>query len=183
MMLYNKIDEYAARLRASWVNVHHASKGDQSEKAIIDVGSGAGAQSRAADCHLIIRPHQEDELAVVDAAVRSWKPVKSFCIRWNFPLWEHDPCGDPTKLRSRKNGSIGDPRERIIKAAAQFPSGETMSIIRDTSGLKAKDFQLPFTKLVAEGELLAVEIFKTNRKAPYEGYVISSNGSYQDRSF
>ncbi|MGI6417616.1 MAG: hypothetical protein ACOX1P_18335 [Thermoguttaceae bacterium] len=52
MSLYNVIDGYAARLNTAWVNVHHASKGDQSGKGTTDVGSGAGAQSRAADTHL-----------------------------------------------------------------------------------------------------------------------------------
>jgi hypothetical protein len=58
------IDGYAAFLNAGWVNIHHTSKGDQSGKNTTDVGSGAGSQSRAADTHLIIRQHEENDVAV-----------------------------------------------------------------------------------------------------------------------
>ncbi len=43
----------------------------QAGKAITDVGAGAGSQSRATDTHLILRPHEEKNCAVLDAAVRS----------------------------------------------------------------------------------------------------------------
>ncbi|CAE7347140.1 dnaB, partial [Symbiodinium sp. CCMP2456] len=57
---YNLVDSIAWEAIAAVGLVHHASKGDQSGKAITDVGAGAGAQSRAADCHLVIRPHEEE---------------------------------------------------------------------------------------------------------------------------
>ncbi|MDZ4849593.1 MAG: AAA family ATPase [Pirellulaceae bacterium] len=49
MAVYNWLDRYAAKLHAAIVVVHHSSKGDQSDKSIMDVGSGAGSISRAAD--------------------------------------------------------------------------------------------------------------------------------------
>ena len=48
--IYNTLDAYADQLGASFCLVHHSSKGNQSGKSITDVGSGAGSQSRAADC-------------------------------------------------------------------------------------------------------------------------------------
>jgi hypothetical protein len=99
MGLYNLIDEYSSHLNAAWVNIHHTSKGDQSMKGTTDVGSGAGAQSRAADSHLVIRPHEEDGVAVVDIVTRSWPPVDSFAIRWDYPLWFLDRLADPQKLK------------------------------------------------------------------------------------
>ena len=74
MDLYNRIDGYANRLGAAWVNVHHASKGDQSGKITTDVGSGAGSQSRAADTHCVLREHEEENVAVMEAVVRSFPP-------------------------------------------------------------------------------------------------------------
>src|SRR5262245_38668597 len=50
--LYNVVDSVADALGASFAFVHHASKGDQSAKAVTDVGSGAGSLSRAADTHI-----------------------------------------------------------------------------------------------------------------------------------
>ena len=44
MAQYNLIDSITARLGCGWVNVHHASKGNQSEKSVSDVGAGAGVR-------------------------------------------------------------------------------------------------------------------------------------------
>lgn len=100
--LYNALDFYADQLGASFALVHHASKGDQSAKAITDVGAGAGAQSRATDTHLILRPHEEPDSVILDAAVRSWPPVLPRCLRWRYPVWEPAPDLDPTALRQPK---------------------------------------------------------------------------------
>lgn len=97
--LYNEVDSIADHLQCGIVLIHHASKGSQSEKTVTDVGSGAGAQSRAVDAHLVLRPHEEDGVYVMEAAVRSFPPVAPRCLRWNFPLWTPAPDLDPTALR------------------------------------------------------------------------------------
>lgn len=97
--IFNALDNYASTFGLSFVLIHHSSKGLQSGKAITDVGAGAGAQSRATDTHLILRQHDEDDVAVLDAAVRSFAPFKPTCIRWQFPIWTPDPSLDPTMLR------------------------------------------------------------------------------------
>ncbi|MDZ4198008.1 MAG: AAA family ATPase, partial [Kiritimatiellia bacterium] len=102
--LYNRIDQYAARMKCAFVLIHHTSKGNQSEKSVTDVGSGAGSQSRAADTHLILRHHQEKDVVVLDAAVRSWPPVAPRCLRWDFPVWVSALHLDPTCLRGRSSG-------------------------------------------------------------------------------
>src|SRR5262249_4395932 len=81
---------------------------------ITDVGSGAGAQSRAVDTHLILRPHEEKNAVVLDAAVRSWQPLDPICLRWSFPVWTPAPELDPMALRMDK------PRRR--KADGQEPT-------------------------------------------------------------
>lgn len=86
--LYNLIDRLAARLRCAFVVIHHASKGAQGEKAVTDVGSGAGAMSRAADTHLVIRPHETEGYSVLDAATRSFPPLEPLSIYFEHPVWE-----------------------------------------------------------------------------------------------
>ena len=86
--VYNAIDSYAEALGCCFVPIHHASKGAQADKSVTDVGAGAGAQSRAADTHLVLRPHQEKDVFVLEAAVRSWAPLKPRCLRWEFPVWQ-----------------------------------------------------------------------------------------------
>lgn len=98
---YNTIDRIAERTQAAIVLVHHASKGSQTDKKITDVGSGAGAQSRAADCHVVLRQHEEPGVAVLEAAVRSFKPVEPLALRWEFPLWVPADGIDTRKLKGR----------------------------------------------------------------------------------
>lgn len=97
--LYNLLDLHAARLKCAFVLIHHASKGNQSNKSVTDVGAGAGSQSRAVDTHLVIRPHQDKDTFVVDAAVRSWAPIEPFVIRKQHPLFVVDPKADPEDLQ------------------------------------------------------------------------------------
>lgn len=97
--VYNAIDRYAEMLQASFILVHHSSKGSQSGKSVTDVGSGAGAISRAADAHLILRPHEEPNCAVFESAVRSWPPVEPRVFRWTFPIWVPEDSLDPSRLK------------------------------------------------------------------------------------
>ncbi|MDZ4848505.1 MAG: AAA family ATPase [Pirellulaceae bacterium] len=88
MAVYNWLDRHAARMNAAFVVVHHSSKGDQSDKSITDVGSGAGSISRAADTHLIIRPHEQPGFAVLEAVTRSFKSPDPLTIQWCYPIWQ-----------------------------------------------------------------------------------------------
>src|SRR5690606_38037062 len=98
---YNLVDQIAANTGAAVVLVHHTSKGSQSDKRTTDVGAGAGAQSRAADCHLVLREHEEEGVVVLDAVVRSFPPVEPLALRWQFPLWQPADDIDPGKLKGR----------------------------------------------------------------------------------
>ncbi len=99
--LYNRIDAITRRMQCAWVNIHHASKGNQAEKAVTDVGAGAGSQSRAADTHLILRPHEEEGAVVLDAVVRSFAPIEPIPLRFEFPVWKADGTLDASKVRGR----------------------------------------------------------------------------------
>lgn len=106
--LYNAIDNYANYTNSAFALVHHASKGLQAGKAITDVGSGAGAQSRATDAHVAVRQHQTQDAVSVDAAVRSFKPISPFCLRWHWPTWELAPDLDPKQLYNGKDNGKPD---------------------------------------------------------------------------
>ena len=112
--IYNHIDALADRLGCSFVLIHHATKGNQSAKAVTDVGAGAGTQSRAADAHVVLRPHEEPGAVVLEAAVRSWAPIEPMALRWTFPVWTAAPDLDPCALRSEK--------PKRVKAAPEEPA-------------------------------------------------------------
>lgn len=113
--VYNTIDKYAQQLGCAFILVHHASKGSQSSKSITDVGAGAGAQSRAADTHLIVREHEEKDAVVVEFVARSWPHMPPICMRWKYPVWQMAGDLDPTKLKrksSRTEKKDAEPKEQ-----------------------------------------------------------------------
>jgi len=85
--LFALVDAAAEASGASWLIVHHSSKGQQSQKTVTDTGSGAGAVSRAADCHIVMRPHKVPGIVVMEAAVRSFPPFAPVCTTFDWPLW------------------------------------------------------------------------------------------------
>ena len=112
MQVYNEIDRHAERLGATFILIHHASKGNQSGKGVTDVGSGAGSMSRATDCHIILRPHEDDGAVVMEGALRSFAPLKPMALRWSPDalVWTPAPDLDPTRLK-RDPTKGGRPRK------------------------------------------------------------------------
>lgn len=133
--IYNRIDALADEFGCSFILIHHASKGNQSGKAITDVGAGAGSQSRAADTHLVLRPHEEQGAVVLDATPRSWPPVQSIALRWRFPVWTPAPDLDVSRLKSEKPKRGRDEANLAEDAVADFVTrhltdqGQTRSAI------------------------------------------------------
>jgi hypothetical protein len=99
---YNEIDRICQTIECASGMVHHSSKGSQSDKRVTDVGAGAGAQSRAADTHLVLREHEEGDAVVLEAAVRSFAPVEPIGLRWQFPLWVPDDRLDTQQLKGKR---------------------------------------------------------------------------------
>jgi len=109
--IYNLIERIAREQKAAIVLVHHTSKGNQANKSVTDIGSGAGAQSRAPDTHLALRPHREKGVVSVSCCVRSFRPVDPFCIkRDDNYLWVIAPEYEPNDLEG-KDASSGQGKE------------------------------------------------------------------------
>ncbi|MDB5344300.1 MAG: hypothetical protein JWP89_2677 [Schlesneria sp.] len=194
MALYNLLDSISARIGSAFICVHHSSKGDQSGKATTDVGSGAGSQSRAADCHLVMRAHEADNAVVVDAAVRSWKPLKPFCLRWEFPAWtpadDLDPADikkpngkkakaddgetsdcDPLTTREMKQQMV---RLKVLEAYEAKPDGETSSQLAADAGLNTKNFSPIQSSLLLDKLVEPCTVKKSRGSWP--GFKISAAG-------
>ena len=137
---HNAVDRLARQLDCVIVLVHHSTKGEQSTKGVTDVGSGGGSQSRAVDCHLVIRPHETPGLAVLDAAVRTFAPVDPQTIRWNFPLWsvaggvcailkQEKTRGDNRQAASDKLGI-----EKMVAIFGEYEYALTRKALRTATG-------------------------------------------------
>lgn len=141
-VVFNTIDTMARETGAAYLLVHHASKGSQSDKDVVDVGSGAGAMARAVDTHIVVRPHETEDVVVVDAAVRSFAPVQPFCLAWTYPLWSPADDCDPNQLK--RTPTKGDERQaskdaegagKIVTALRQSGSDMTERALRAAAGM------------------------------------------------
>ncbi|QDU28954.1 replicative DNA helicase [Anatilimnocola aggregata] len=116
--IYNVIDALAARMGCLAICVRHTSKGSQTAKDVVDVGAGAGAQSRTVDAHLVLRHHEEEGAVVLAAALRSWAPLEPMTLRWTFPIFVPATDLDPLALRPdrprklpKSKAEVGSPLE------------------------------------------------------------------------
>ena len=117
---YNTLDSYAQMLDCAFVVIHHTSKGTQSGKSVTDVGAGAGSQSRAADAHLVLRPHENDGCVILEGVVRSFAPLEPRGLRWTFPVWNVDAKLNPRDLNSPRTATRGIRRSGTAKAVQSF---------------------------------------------------------------
>jgi len=111
VQLYNHLDRIAAASNASVLNVHHASKGDQSQKGTTDVGSGAGAISRATDTHIVYLRHATEGCVTMRAVCRSFPPPQAAVLRVSPPVVTLEPDADPDDLWTPKKAAQGARRE------------------------------------------------------------------------
>ena len=161
--LYNLLDSVASKIGCAFACVHHTSKGNQSGKSVTDVGSGAGAQARAPDTHLTMRAHEEDGAVVVEAAVRSWKPLEPFCMRWKFPAWSVADDLDPKDLRSDR------PRKKSDTAESHATSSEEAPCLKEQAGrLKVLESYEAHLNGETESKLAAGAGMNTTRLAPFQ---------------
>lgn len=156
--MYNILDGIAMRRGCAFVLIHHTSKGSQSEKAVTDVGAGAGSQSRAADAHIALRPHEEPGCVVLDGGVRSFPPIEPLVLRWTFPVWQPAPELDPGALRVAKGRRGGQATawtaERAVTWLAAEPKAAEVVVASATrSGCPAATARRLL--LVAEADGLA----------------------------
>ena len=136
--VYSHLDRLARSTGAAVILVHHTSKGNQANKSVTDVGSGAGAQSRAPDTHLTLRPHKENGVVSVNCCVRSFPPVDPFCLcRDENNLWSLAPEYDPAEMEGKEGKRSEEEIER-----KNMDTDAIMVSIRDNIA----EFNLPLPK-------------------------------------
>ncbi len=154
---YNLLDRIAQHTKAGIVVIHHATKGSQSEKRITDVGAGAGAQSRAADCHLILREHDAEDVVVLDAAVRSFPRLEPLTLKWDYPLWTPVNGLDPDKLRTaqsqKQRQRDEDAIERISEAIQDEPC--TVRTLIEKTGIGRERVKRILSLMQSQGTLVS----------------------------
>lgn len=164
--IYNLIDTFARQVGCSFVLIHHTSKGNQSQKSITDVGSGAGSQSRAADTHLILREHKDDGYLVLEAVVRSFPRQEPIVLQKAFPLMVPDYERNPEDLAGKaepKAERTRTPYTEMLEASCcvaelvdnknPLPKTEFVIKVREVMGLSARKAAAAVDKALREGKI------------------------------
>ena len=156
--LYNQLDYHAKRLGCAFILIHHTSKGQQGQKAVVDVGAGAGAQARATDTHLILRRHQEADAVVLEAVTRSWPPAEPKVLRWQFPVWNVAEDLDPARLEGdgKRDKADEQPDYDVPAYVERYlaPQPRSLAVVLDAAqrdGLTGRRAQALLDEAVAEG--------------------------------
>lgn len=154
---HNLIDQFAAVMNCPIVLVHHATKGDQAGKAVTDIGSGGGSQSRTVDLHMVIRPHQQPELSVLEAGLRSFTKFEPITLRWNWPLWSVASDVEPMLPKNSKDSEryVGM-KTKVLK----YLTNEWQSLAKLAERCSTKKDRNPFADIVDDLEsegLIAID--------------------------
>lgn len=118
--LMNIIIRFAKLTGAAFILVDHTSKGIQGNKSVVDTGAGASAKARSADNHTVMREHEDQDVIVFECAPRSTGPLPPMGLRFQYPLWRHDPFIDCSKLKKENARGAGrKPDEEKAEAAPE----------------------------------------------------------------
>ncbi len=160
------LDAIAETQDCALMGNHHASKGSQHNKSISDMGSGAGAQSRSADVHAVLREHEDPDTCVLAAVLRSQVPVEPVVIKFEYPLWvlAPDKNADNVAVANKKPGATLDQFLATIPIDPS-PKKETLAASKLTLGI-ARDSLDALTHEATKRGLIEV-IIPTNRTAPH----------------
>lgn len=159
---HNTIDKLAEDLDCGVLMVHHATKGDQSGKSVVDMGAGGGAQARAADLHCVLRDHELPGHAVLQAAVRSFPPVEPQTLRYDWPLWSVVSGVSPQVAKPKKRG---DTDEMLLKIQKHL-SDEWQSLSKLAERCGTKYSRPVFADLIQDMNVRGLIEFNNEYKPP-----------------
>jgi hypothetical protein len=179
---YNLLDRIAAHTKAAIVVVHHSAKGYQNAKRVTDVGAGAGAQSRAADSHLVLREHKLNGVFVLEAAVRSFPTVEPMALMFEYPAWVPLLDVDPTQLKTPQIERQVRRDEEAISKITEALAGEpaTPRKLRDATGMGRDRIQRLLT-LMESQDLVERNPTEVKGNSTYE-YRLTAEGMRDDRT-
>jgi len=110
--LMNELERLAQSSAAALAFAAHFSKGNQSQKEVIDRISGSGVFARDPDSIITLTAHEEPNAFSVDSSLRNLPPSAPFVVKWQYPLMTPELSLDPTKLKNPKAKSKNTKSER-----------------------------------------------------------------------
>jgi AAA domain/DnaB-like helicase N terminal domain len=185
MQVYNQLDTLADKWQSAIVVVHHSSKGNQGEKAVTDVGAGAGSIARAADSHIVLREHEAEGCHVLEARTRSWPSPAPVSVKYEYPLWHAVTLEPEIRKPARQNKSAQEETDKraitvILEAIPQQPKAIQQSSLRSTLGFGVDRFNRLIGQLVKSGQIKQSRRRKREGKQTFVFYSKVANDSGND---
>lgn len=157
--VFSRLRRWASKSGAAILCVHHAAKGNTSERSVIDMGAGAGASARACSTQIAIYEHADatdsDRLCVLEAVVRSYEAPSPIAIRFVYPLWLRSDAKPARKTRQNANQQkVAETAETLHRLLCQQPGNGWMSkpdVLRLT-GLTNDRFSTAISRLIGSGK-------------------------------
>ena len=158
---YELINTMCEKSGASVIVVHHATKGNQSDRAVTDVGAGAGAQSRFADTHLVLRQHEAKNAIAFGAVCRSFNDPSDFVGRFDIATgWQRDDNLDPGALMRAPRRSTRKAEQKEKPAPPQPMDVETFAKALVTSTPQGREVIVEAAKAAGQSKAHAEDTLK-----------------------
>lgn len=109
---------------------------------------------RHPDGIITLTPHEEDNAFVAEATLRNFPPMKSFVLRWEYPLLEFAGDLDPKKLRGKAGAKAIYTVDQVV---ACLTDGMTTGQWEKAAHLELGLAHSTFARLKSEAALDCVE--------------------------
>jgi len=140
----DKIIRLGELTQAAIMVVHHAGKGNQSDRTIADTGAGAGSLARGADAWLRLLPHESDGAVVLDGVVRDFSPMAASAWRYNLESYLFDQALDldPAELATTGRRRKGGDKAEVPAIPTWTAQSLADAVLTDTPKTKAEITEL-----------------------------------------
>ena len=152
--LLNDVESIAVQTGAAVLFSSHFSKGNQAEKESMDRISGSGAWARDPDSLLTMTPHEESDCFTVEATLRNLAPIRSFVVKWDYPLFVRHEELNPERLKKRGRPFQSQP-EKLLAVLNEFEGkkpGAVLAEMDEQYGLKSSSVHRMKDVLIERGE-------------------------------
>jgi hypothetical protein len=114
--LLNEIEKVTVQTNAAVAFSAHFAKGNAGQKEAIDRISGSGVFARDPDSILVLTAHESDDAYAVEAILRTLPPQPTFCVRWQYPVFQVAEDLDPAALKQGRRSSRPTPTPEQVLA-------------------------------------------------------------------
>ena len=148
-VLLNEIEKLAVQSGAAVVFGAHFSKGNQSGKESIDRISGSGVFARDPDTILVMTKHELEDTYTVEATLRNFKPIDSFCVQREHPLMVRNDAVDPAKLKKANMKTEQYPVAMLMKEIGvdELTTTEWQQRTCKATGIKERTFMAKLAEI------------------------------------